>query len=155
MALISFPITDYAGNRKNMVVHVADGLTVADYESIADQFSVQLDNVTAGIISDAVLRLSLPVNGAVKAVADSNDNAKRGALLNFDTAGRYNYGLWVPAIKNALITGQSIELTGAVTTLGNIMVDGLTAPGGLRQFHNGYDQDITAFLGAIGTFRPK
>lgn len=155
MAYMSIGFVDYGGTRRRTGVHLQDGAALADYQLGGELIIKEFDDVTGCLFTDAFIQIPITPPGTLKGSAVVGEEAERGALLSFDTAGLYSYGLWVPGVKQALIAGEGLNTGHAdITALVAVMVTGTGGLGGLVP-HNGHDEDITALLRGAVTFRRK
>lgn len=155
MAFLSVGFVDYGGTRRRTGVHLQDGLTLADYQLGGELIIKELDDVSGNLFSDAFIQIPIDPPGTIKGAAVAGEEAERGALLTFATAGRYSYGLWVPGAKQAVISGEGLNIAHAdIVALADVMVNGTAGLGGLVP-HNGHDEDLTALSRGAITFRRK
>lgn len=155
MALITVGFVDYGGTRRRTGIHVQDGLTLADYQLGGELLIKELDDMSGCLFANAFIQIPITPPGTIKIAAVVGEEAERGALLNFSTAGRYNYGLWVPGAKQDIVAGQGLDTAHAdVQALADVLVNGTAGLGGLMP-HNGHGVDLTAFITGDITFRRK
>ena len=155
MALLSFRMVDYNGTRRTAKVHLPDGMTLAEYTVAAQEISSQLDNVTGCRIQSSVLEFVTTPAGGLKAVPDDAVEAERGGLLQFATAGRYNYGFWFPGVLETFVAGQELDVSGALATVRDLLIGPLSAGAGDAHAHDGYGNDVESLVSTKKTFRPK
>jgi len=114
MALVntlSIPITDDAGETRRLVIHTPAAATLAQIQTFWDLAAVELDALTAGIISAPDVTLALTNVGGLKVTAVADHFNRQGALIGFGAANtNYRWSQYVPSLRDTLITA------GVVTT---------------------------------------
>lgn len=154
MATISIRLRDYAGRRAQLLAHVQDGESIADYQLGAQALLTQLDPVTACLIEDMVIEVPLAIQGGLKGAPIDNMEANRGGLLTFGTASKYAYGFWIPGIHDDVVDGENLLVDD--TNMVGIRTWLITGSGGAFGDlvpHNGHGVDITNFVRGKLTFR--
>lgn len=142
--VLSFQITDYAGDVKTAPVYVPSGGTLADLQALADVLGPEIDAAIDGKLTGISVTVNLPVNGTIKGSPVTGNTVHEGALLSFsaDTTD-YRHSMFIPSWENAGFSGNAALNTGVYATL---ITDILTAA-------DKYGNDLVAFLEGRRAFR--
>lgn len=92
-------------------VSIPSGKTIVQIQAYADAIIAELDAVTGGKIVSAEVTVGLDLASGIKSSADSNILNERGGLISFDTSGPRGDSVRIPAIKYAIMPGDSFLLT--------------------------------------------
>ena len=149
--LITFQLTDAAGKVAQCHVYVPSGETIEDIQALATAIATELDDVTAAVITEASVRLSLTLPGGLKAEATAGHYVNLGANFAFDAADtEYRHTIRVPGILEALLSGDTVIMADAdVAAFTTAIVDGTA----LVDPSDRYGNDLVAVLPSMATFR--
>lgn len=149
--LITFQLTDAAAKVAQCHVYVPSGETVADLQALANAIATELDDVTAAVITEISVRLSLTVPEGLKASATAGHYVNLGANFAFDAADtEYRHTIRVPAILEALLSGDTVIMNDDdVIAFAAAIVDGTA----LVDPSDRYGNDLTAVMPSMATFR--
>jgi hypothetical protein len=154
--IVSMTIRDYKGKRSTVAVHFPTTFTIAQLQAWLDTFAVNLDGVTEGAIESANVTVGLTVPGAVKLTPLDDCDIEEGGNFSFSTPGRYRHTIRVPAISQALVSGNSVNhAVPPVSTMLQNITAGVDVSGTLVIPTNGHGEDLVSLSAATKTFRRK
>jgi len=134
--VLSFQITDYAGDVKTMPVYVPSGETVANLQAIADLLGPELDAAIDGKVTGIAVTIALEVNGTIKGTPVTGNTVHEGALWQFSAADTsYVYSLYIPSWENAGFTANAALDSGVYGTLLDDLVQNSDRQGNLLSAH--------------------
>lgn len=127
--IIAFRLDDSENDTKNATfpLYLPDGLTLAQYQAVADAFIPLIEAVTdAGIVGiDMTVALSTAAVTQGSPVAGSYN--ERGGLISFDTTGTRRESVRIPAIKTTIMSGDSFDLAQTdIDALVTALTDGVS-----------------------------
>jgi len=133
---------DFNAKSKTTLVFFPNATTLAAVQAYATAFAPLYEAIVEAKITEMNVNFPLTVpNG--KANPGAGVRINEGADFSYDTPGRYNFGLWVPAIKLAKLSGDTINAADAdIIAFNNAIVGGL---GGTLPT-DGYGLDVNLFL---------
>jgi len=156
IAIVSIQLQDADGDTKSIPVHLPRGtLTLANFQAFATAFAPLLDAVTAAKINEMTITLPLTLPAGLKTDAVADSEVERGALFNCEAANTtYSHGVFIPAWKSALFTGDEVDLAGTgVAAFRDAFVTGLTDGATPLPPSDKYENDLTALNKATKRFR--
>jgi hypothetical protein len=116
--LLSFRMQGEVGTPKVVPIWLGSAVTLADCLSYAQAFVPVLEDVSDAYVVSAAVQFALNISGQSSGATSGPTRTNDGARFSFDTAARYNWGLWIPAFKPALLADQDVDFTDlAVTAL--------------------------------------
>jgi len=98
-------------------LNVPNTFTVAQVQTWLDGILPDIDALTEGQITEAVLSIPLTLVGGLKATPVAGAFNERGGLITFDTSGPRAASVRIPAIDHTVMPGDTFALTGDVATL--------------------------------------
>lgn len=124
---VSIIVRDAAGNRAALNAHFPASVTLADIQTWVTAAATRLDAVTDGVIERAFVEMALNLPGGLKSTPGSQ-RVYEGGLFTFDAANTdYSYSARVPAIQNALLSGNNINTSNSdVSNLVGAYVSGVS-----------------------------
>lgn len=156
--IISFSVEDSDGDVTSVPVYVPENLTLTDYTEYAQDIAPKLDAVSGGVIRGITLQLNIPLPGGLANTPDAGIENQRGANFSFNTPTRYSHTVRIPAVKDALFSGKSVNTSDVdVTALTDALINTFNAPtdAGAVIPSNPYGDDLTALRSAVKSFRKR
>ena len=154
MALVSVysaKVQDIAGHTGNVVLYLPTGLTVAQITAFSDAYLALLDEVTAGQIISASVALAIEPPAGLKVAPMGGQYIQLGANFGFQVDdSNYRYTLRVPAIREALLTGDNVNLA---DTAVDAFTDFLSAGDGTVFPGTEEGSQLGTILTGVATFR--
>ncbi len=154
MALVSVysvKVQDVNGKVGHTVIYLPSGLTVAQIQAWSDAMLAKYNEVTAAKIIAANVQLALTLPAGLKTDPMAGQYIPLGANVAFNVANSaYRHTLRVPAIREALISGDSVVLTGTDPAAWVVLLatgDGTVAPASEE------GNDLGTLIGATASFR--
>jgi len=95
---------------------VPTGKTIAEVQTMVNNFAPLLDALTAGVIEEIEITIPLSVPVALKDTPSEVTYNERGALISFDTTGPYSDSIRIPAIRSTKLPGSELNLADADVT---------------------------------------
>jgi hypothetical protein len=135
-ALLSVKFHAALGPDKTHIIPFANGTTLASITSYAQAYAPIVEAVTEAQVTQLTVTLPIALPGGLKGAPGAGIRSNDGARFSFDTPGRYNFGLWVPAFKIANLADEDVILANVVAFT-NAISAGLT--GVLPTDGNGID----------------
>lgn len=138
--LLSVKGTDFNGQSKTSLVFFPNATTLAALQAYATAFAPLYEAISEAKITEMVASFPMTVP-AGKANPGAGIRINEGADFSYDTPGRYNFGLWVPALKLSMLAGNQVVIADAdVIAFNNAIVGGLG--GTLPTDGNGLDVNL-------------
>lgn len=147
--LLSFRCVGGQGKPKVVPVWLPAATTLAAALAFAQAFVPVLEDVIDPYVQKASVTFDLDISGQTKGTPDANTRTHDGVRMQFDTAGRYDFGDWFPGWKPAYLSDTDIVVNAQTSALKAAFVDGLG--GTLPEDGNG--NDVTAFVKAKYAYR--
>lgn len=156
--LLSYAVQDAKGKVARVQVPIPRGaLTLAQVQQGSDLIGAALDNISDGLIVAADLRIGLTISGIVGAKVSPvlNCDVEEGVNFRYAAADTdYSHSIRVPAIAQALVSGEFIDDGNALVQAWNTaIVSGVDAGGTPVNPSDRYENDLTAFVDGKKTFR--
>lgn len=111
--IVSFSIQDSDGDQSSLPLHIADGLTLAQYQDYSNQMAPIVKAVCGGVIVSSTLTMNLELPVGLSTALTPHIECQKGANFTFNTDTRYRYGIRVPAFLPTLFSGKTVNLNGA------------------------------------------
>lgn len=109
-------------------VYVNSGRTLAELQAYVDAIAPEIDAVTGSRIMEVSVVVQLTLPAGLKATPDTLVLNERGGLISFNTSGPRADSFRIPAIKPAIMPGDSFSLSdAAVAALITRLTTGTTA----------------------------
>ena len=114
--LLTYQVTDAAGETKSVVIPMADTEAIADIQTFVTNHTALLDAVVDGVITKATVSYALTLPGGLDATPEADMLVSTGGLFSFTATGTgYRKSIYVPTVKNTLISdSKDIPNAGAV-----------------------------------------
>jgi len=149
VSVISIGIEDYTGGkkkRKTLPLYVLATMTLAQIQTLVNDFTAELDGAIDGKIVDAGVFIALSIPGTLKADPIVGNTVHEGAGLSFDAANTaYSYGVYIPSWKNAGFSGDQVDMQAPFSTAVNeFLAVSVTDEDG---------NDLVSYQGGERTFR--
>jgi len=139
--LMSVKGTDFNGSNKTSLIYFPNNATLAAVQAYFTAFAPLYEAISEAKIVGGNVSFPLTVP-AGKANPGAGVRINAGADFSFDTPGRYNYGLWIPAIMVSKLAGNDIiAADNDILAVTNALVGGL---GGTLPT-DGYGLDVNLF----------
>jgi len=113
-ALLSVKFHAALGSDKTHIIPFANGTTLADISTFATAYAPIVEAVTEAQVTQLSVSLPIALPAGLKGAAGAGVRSNDGARFSFDTPGRYNFGLWVPAMKIANFADEDVILANVV-----------------------------------------
>lgn len=111
--LVSIHVVDELGVKATMPIWLsgADTQTLAQLVTAAQSIATDTDAIIGGQIIKVTAAVSVPVPSGAKALPAAGSRVEQTALFNFSQTGSpYKYGVDVPSVKDAALTGGRVNL---------------------------------------------
>jgi hypothetical protein len=154
--VVTFGIRDSKGKRSTVPVFFPTTFTVADLQAFVNAFAPNLNSVIEGVIEGASLQLEMTLPGGLRTDPVANSDIEEGGNFAFTTPSRYKHTLRIPALSQALFSGESVTVVGNdLETLLQQMTGGVDNSGTQVIPTNGHAEDLIALAASKKTFRRK
>lgn len=148
--LLSLSFASALGSKKTHLVPFANAKTFAEISAFALLYVPIVEAISDAYVVSASITEPVDISGVTKGVSDGPARTNDGARFLFDTPARYGFGLWVPAIKAALVGNVDVDQAdAAIIAFKNALVTGL----GGHAPTDGSGNDLTALLKAVVAYR--
>lgn len=117
--VFSFQIKDADGDPKDLVIYaeVDDATTLAGLQTWITGTAPVVDAITDGKTAKASTAVEFTLPAGLKANAVAGSDVQEGGNLNWALAGtNRTFGMFVPAIKESLKTGNTVNIADALIT---------------------------------------
>lgn len=105
--LLTFQVTDADGKTKSIVYPMADTESIADLQTFVTNHAALLDAIVDGVLTQASVQYALTLPGGLDATPEDDMLVSTGGLFGFSATGTaYRFGIYVPTVKNALISNS-------------------------------------------------
>lgn len=99
---LSFPILSQQNTKpKTALVHIDDGMTLADIQLLASALATPLDAMVGGVLQRPIVTIALDLPGGLKSTPVTGVNVRRGLNVGFSSVGLPD-AVWFPAIKETV-----------------------------------------------------
>jgi hypothetical protein len=153
---VGFRIADADGDTSSMSVKVPlAALTLAELVEFAEELAVLIDDSIDGVIQEITIQTSVDLPGGLQASAVAGSEVQKGGLLSFTAADTpYRWSVRVPAMTPAKFTGNVVDDTDDdIIALIAAFEDGLDATGTTVEPCDKYENDLTAYIEGVKSFR--
>lgn len=144
ISLLSWQILDAGGKTKSIVMPMAATESQADIQTFVTNHAPLLDAIIDGVITGASVQLALTLPGGLETVPAVDMLVSTGGLFGFSVTGSaYRKALYVPAVKNSLISDtKDIPNAGAAATWITDVLSGTEV-----SITDNFENPLAAFLG--------
>jgi hypothetical protein len=108
--LLSVKETDFNGKSKTSLVYFAPATTLASVTTFAQAFAPLVEAVSESQVTALTVSLPIALPGGLKGAPGAGVRINAGGRFSFDTPGRYNFGLWIGAMKAAFVNVDDLRL---------------------------------------------
>ncbi len=151
--LLSVKLTDDADKSAAVNIFLPAAATIAQLQAFSDALLPYLDQVTGAKIAAVTVALNLTLPGGLKASPLADHLLQFGSNWAFDAANTpYRHTVHVPAVDTSKVVGGEINVSDSECVSWTNFIatgDGTLAP------VDPYANDLSAFLGAVVSFRKR
>jgi hypothetical protein len=148
--LVSFKMVGDNGESKAVLTPLISSSTLADALAYAQAMVPILEAISDGYVESAAVQFELDISGQTNGETSGDTRTNDGARFSFDTAGRYSWGVWIPAFKPGLLADTEVKTDEAVVLA---FTDGITGTIGGKHTYDGNGNLVGAIKTAKYAFR--
>jgi hypothetical protein len=153
---INYTFTDDSGESATTTIHVPNTFSIAQYTEFSRSMADLLDNIVAGVVSNAELTFTIDISSLTGNNAQSGSDVEEIGAFGFRTAEGRDVTINIPGINESMVEANSDDLDqldADIAAFVTAALNGIAVAGGTPALTDVNEADLTTLVYAREEFR--